>query len=115
MTKRTLCLFFLVIIIWGCKRENREEGKEKLHNEVQTYLDKYSQKFQGLYYTSAKAEWKANTHIVPGDTATANRVQRANEALAAFTGSDENIEKASEYLEKRDRLTDLQIKQLNAI
>ncbi|RMH97548.1 MAG: peptidase, partial [Calditrichaeota bacterium] len=64
---------------------------------------------------SARAEWRSNTYIVEGDTVTPAQTRRANEALAAFTGSTENIEKARRFLEHRDQLTPLQVKQLEVI
>ncbi|HED09926.1 MAG TPA: peptidase, partial [Caldithrix abyssi] len=87
----------------------------QLQKDAAVFLQKYSEKYQQLYYVSARAEWKANTYIVEGDTATENRVQRANEALAAFTGSKENIETARRFLKKKEHLTPIQLKQFQAI
>ncbi len=87
----------------------------QLQKDAAVFLQKYSEKYQQLYYASARAEWKANTYIVEGDTATENRVQRANEALAAFTGSKENIETARRFLKKKEHLTPIQLKQFQAI
>jgi CheY-like chemotaxis protein len=42
-------------------------------------------------------------------------VQVADEALAAFTGSAENIEAARRFLAARDRLAPIQVAQLEAI
>lgn len=99
-----------ILIITGCQKNNTEFQKE-----VGIYLDEYTDQFQELYYESAKAEWEANTHIVEDDTVTANRVQRANEALANFTGSEEHIRKAQQYLNQESKLTSLQVKQLDAM
>ncbi len=95
--------------LWACSPE------VQLQKEATRFLESYSEKYQQLYYASAKAEWKANTYIVAGDTVTENRVQRANEALAAFTGSKENIATARRFLEKKEHLTPLQLKQFQAI
>src|SRR5690606_18139694 len=83
--------------------------------DVQAYLDEYSKRYQELYTLSAEAEWASNTKIVDGDTTNAAATRRANEAFAAFTGNVENIEKARTYLEQKDKLNDLQVKQLEAI
>lgn len=83
--------------------------------EVGIYLEEYNDRYQERYYTSSKVEWRANTHIVEGDTATANTVRRANEALAEFTGSRSHIREANRYLDQAGTLTDLQIRQLRAI
>ncbi len=96
-------------VLWACSPE------VQLQKEAADFLEKYTEKYQQLYYASAKAEWKANTYIVEGDTVTENRLQKANEALAAFTGSRENIETARRFLENREHLTPLQLKQFQAI
>ncbi|WP_018477805.1 M2 family metallopeptidase [Pontibacter roseus] len=83
--------------------------------EAQAFLDSYSKRFQQLYTASAEAEWQSNTRIVEGDTTNAVATRRANEALAAFTGSVENIEKARALMEQKGQLTDLQVKQLEAV
>jgi peptidyl-dipeptidase A len=83
--------------------------------EAQAFLDTYSKRFQQLYTASAEAEWRSNTHIVEGDTTNAFATRQANEALAAFTGSVENIEKARALMQQKDQLTDLQVKQLEAV
>lgn len=96
---------------------SKEESKEitPLQQEVQAYLDSYTKTFVDLYYTASKADWKANTYIVEGDTATENAVTQAYQALAAFTGTEENINKARELLQKKDSLWPLQVKQLERI
>src|SRR5882724_13288230 len=80
--------------------------------EVESYLTGYSKEYQRLNYASALAEWESNTHIVEGDSSNALRTQRANEQLAHFVGSAENITRIKGYLEHRDRLTPLQARQL---
>lgn len=86
-----------------------------LQHEAQAFLDRYTATFQELYYESGEAEWQANTHIVEGDSKNSERVQAANEALAAFTGSVENIEKARAFLGRASELTVLQKMQLDAV
>ncbi len=108
--KRFIPLLLAVVLVTGCR-----QGNPELQKEVETYLESYTDRFQKLYYESAKAEWEANTRIVEGDTATANRVQRANEALADFTGSRKHIEKAKGYLDRKSDLTELQVKQLESM
>ncbi|RFP66440.1 peptidase [Hymenobacter lapidiphilus] len=81
---------------------------------AQTYLDYYSGEYQRLYTASAEAEWRSNIHIVPGDTANAGATARANERMAAFTGSTENITRLRQLLEHKAELTGLQVKQLEA-
>ena len=84
----------------------------KLQQDAQTYLDQYATEYQKLYTTSQEAQWKSNTHIVPGDTTNATRTKAADEALAKFTGSTEAIETIRGFLAKKDQLTPIQIRQL---
>lgn len=82
--------------------------------EAQAFIDSYSKQYQTLYYTSSQAEWESNTRIVEGDSTNALRTKAANEALADFTGSEENIHKTRELLKKTD-LSPLQKRQLDGI
>lgn len=83
--------------------------------EAQRYLDGYEAEFQKLYYASALAEWASNTHIVEGDTTNAARTKAANEAVAEFVGSVENINRIRGFLEQRDALTPPQVRRLEAM
>lgn len=88
---------------------------QALQSQAQEFLDDYTARFKELSYASAQAEWASNTKIVEGDTTNAHNTRVANEALAAFTGSVANIEKARHFLKERDKLTPLQVKQLQMI
>lgn len=90
-------------------------GDPALRAEVQRFLDGYSATYQQLTTVSSEAQWASNTHIVEGDESNARRTQAADEALAAFTGSAENIARARAYLAARDGLTHLQVLQLERI
>ncbi len=68
--------------------------------EARAFLADYTVEYQKLAYESSEAEWRSNTRIVEGDTTNAYRTRMANEALAAFTGSTENIETARRFLQK---------------
>ncbi|WP_035562821.1 M2 family metallopeptidase [Hymenobacter sp. IS2118] len=80
--------------------------------QTEQFLNAYNAEYVRLYTASAEAEWRSNTRIVPGDTANAGATTRANQRMAAFTGSTENIEKLRELLAHQADLTDLQTKQL---
>jgi peptidyl-dipeptidase A len=86
-----------------------------LRDEVQAFLDDYTGHFLQLYVASAEAEWASNTRIVEGDDTNRRRTEAANQALSAFTGSVEVIEAARAYLDRRDRLEPLQVRQLERI
>ena len=106
----------MLILFSACNNEKKKEDtNDALKNETQEFLDDYTATFVKLYYDSSLAEWDANTHIVAGDTTNAYRVQKANEALATFTGSTNVIEKTKKFLEDKDQLDIVQIRQLNTI
>jgi peptidyl-dipeptidase A len=83
--------------------------------DAQAFLAQYNKTFQKLYYESNVAEWRSNTRIVEGDTMNAYHTRMANEALAAFTGSEKNIETARALLGKKDQLDKLTVKQLEKV
>ena len=76
------------------------------------FLHDYNIQYVRLYTASSEAEWRSNTHIVPGDTANAGATTRANQRLAAFTGSAGNIQQLRDLLTHRNELNGLQTKQL---
>ncbi len=82
---------------------------------VEEYLESYAGEYQRLGYESGLAQWESNTRIVQGDSTNAIRTRRAAEALARFVGSVENIERIRSFLAERDRLTPLQIRQLETM
>jgi peptidyl-dipeptidase A len=103
---KQLTFFFFLVLLAGCN------GRK---SEVQKYLDRYNDTYTKLYYESSKAAWKTNTDIKEGDTVNAYNARVADEALTAFTGSDENIETAKKYLAAKGGLEPLQVRQLEAI
>ena len=114
---KKITLFFIILIsVTACKKETKtEDTNAALKAEVQTFLDDYTTTFKKLYYDSSDAEWAANTHIVVGDTLNAYNIQKANEAYAKFTGSSDVIEKTRKYLEQKDNLDIVQVRQLKTI
>ena len=108
-------LSFLLISVSIISCESTSEKNEALKNDTQAFLDDYTTEYLTRYYASAEAEWAANTKIVDGDTANAHAVQVANEALAQFTGSQVNIDKAQQYLKESDQLDLVQVKQLEQV
>ena len=83
--------------------------------EVQRYLADYAKEYQRLNHASALAEWESNTRIVEGDSSNAIRTRRANEALARFVGSNENIARIRGFLGDRKRLSPLQARELEVM
>jgi peptidyl-dipeptidase A len=80
--------------------------------QAEQFLAAYNPEYVRLYTASSEAEWRSNTHIVPGDTANAGATARANERMAAFTGSTDNIKQLRELLAHKDQLSEIQVKQL---
>lgn len=105
-------IVLVALMLFGCKSS---ENNEVLQKEVQTYLDDYNIKFQKLLIASNEAQWTLNTMIIEGDTTANQKATETGEAFAAFTGSKENIEKARTWLKSKDKLTTIQVKQLEAI
>ena len=98
------------ILFTSCQNES-----EKQQKEAQSFLDQYNNKYRELYTASSAGQWAVNTHIVEGDTMNAYNSSKAEEAMAAYTGSLENINKATELLKFEKNLTDIQVKQLKKV
>jgi len=95
---------------------NSNTGENKTGTQdVQQFIDSYTTEYVKLYTAEQEAQWKSNTEIVEGDSTNTINAQKADEAMAAFTGSKENIEQAKKFLEQKDKLTDIQVKQLELI
>jgi peptidyl-dipeptidase A len=91
------------------------QGQRPRAAEAQAFLARYGARYQELSTAASEAQWAANTHIVAGDDTNAQRARETGEALAAFTGSVENIETAHALLATRDELTPLQVRQLERV
>lgn len=108
MKKYLGILFTLTItILFSCNN-----SEKKSNNDVESFLTDYDKKYQELCIVANEAQWKSQTHIVPGDTVSARETERAMQALADFTGSSDNIEKIKKFLEQKEKLTPLQAEQL---
>lgn len=100
----------------SCTDADADKGKlTKKQEEAQVFIDSYTDKFVQLYATSSEAQWKFNTVIQDGDSTYKIAAQKADEEMAAFTGSEENINNSKKFLENKDKLTDIQVKQLETI
>ncbi len=108
--KKILTLISIAFLFISCGN-NAEQHKK----EVQQFLDAYNLKYQELYTASSEGQWKVQTHIVEGDTTNATISRIADEAMAKYTGSKENIDKATTYLKWKSELSSLQVKELTKI
>ena len=99
----------ILAFLLGC------QGNTPFQKEAQLFIDEYTQKYQDYYYKSAEAEWASNIRIIEGDSTNAVATRQANEALASFSGSSENIVKIQKLLTEKERLTASQVRQLEAM
>jgi len=104
-----LLFSFLAVLLLACSTP------EKRQKEAQVFIDDYSAQLQELYYASSQAQWTVNTKILEGDSTNAVAARKADEALAAFTGSTENINKARVFLNEKQNLLPRQVKQFEKI
>lgn len=112
------CAALLALTLSACSTGQSRANDERalaLQSQAQAFLDSYSTKFVELYTRASEAEWASNTHIVEGDSSNADRTKAANAALAAFTGSTQNIAEARAFLARSSELTALQEKQLRKV
>lgn len=103
-----ICLSAILFSSCGGSADNAQK-------DAQSFIDKYTEQYVKLYAQSSEAQWKFNTEIIDGDSTNKLAAQHADEEMAAFTGDKENIEQARKYLESKDKLTDIQVKQLEGI
>jgi peptidyl-dipeptidase A len=116
---KNILLSLLAIAFFGflaCKPDHKAAAELSAEQkEAQTFLDTYTSEYVKRYYASGEASWKTNTEIKEGDTLNAYNSRIADEALTAFTGSVENIEQTKKFLAQKDKLTPLQVRQLEYI
>lgn len=86
-----------------------------LSAKVDSFLTDYNAKYQQLTIATNEAQWQLLTHIVEGDTAASHDAQVAAKAIANFTGSKENIEMTQGFMAKKDKLSPIQVEQLEHI
>ena len=117
MKKQFILLATVLLVYSACNTSKSSDSStsSSFQDSAQTYLDQYSKTYQQLYTNSAEAEWLTNTRIIKGDSTNAIASNTAQEEKANFTGSVENINKVQSFLKQKNKLTELQIKQLNVI
>ena len=103
------------MLLISCGNGAGTANNDAVQKEAQAFLDKYTTEYVTLYTNSSEAQWKSNTEIVEGDSTNTVNAAKADEAMAAFTGSKENIAQAKKFMEQKDKLTDIQVKQLELI
>ncbi|HLG03338.1 MAG TPA: M2 family metallopeptidase, partial [Bacteroidia bacterium] len=116
MKKLLVVSAVLIIASSFYKIENKSTvNAEVLSAGVESFLTSYNNQFRALYIEANEAQWKMLTHMVPGDTMVEYHSQQATKALAKFQGSKENINQTKEFLKQKEKLTPLQVEQLEHI
>lgn len=108
-------LFTLLILSVTFSYFSCSDRKTAIIKEVQEYLTGYNDKYRELYIASSEGQWLVNTHIIENDTMNSYNSGLSDRALAKFTGSKENINKATAFLKMESELSPIQIKQLKKI
>lgn len=112
MYRWILTMITALAVLAGCAPQAPQRN---IGEEVQSFLDSYTTGYVDLVAVSAEAQWASNTLIIDG-VETIDRITNvANEAFSRYTGSEQVIEKTREFLTHKDQLTELQVKQLEAI
>ena len=107
------------LCISGCNSDGDKAvsatAERDLSAEAQSFIDAYTATYIDLYAVSGEAQWLANTLIIDGVDRIDNMVNLASEVMSRHTGSVTAIEKTRSFLEQRDQLTPIQVKQLERI
>lgn len=114
MNRFTLVATGTLLSLAAC--QSHDNNKDQLtRQQAQTYLDSYNKTYQDLVYKDNLAQWTLNTRIVKGDTLSQQLADAADKVIAEYTGSKANIDSAQKYLQLKDQLTPLQVRQFEVI
>ncbi|WPV63962.1 M2 family metallopeptidase [Chitinophaga sp. LS1] len=114
MNRITLVATGALLSFAACQSTDKN-NHQLVQLQAQTYLDGYNKQFQDLIYKDNLAQWTLNTRIVKGDTVSQQLADAADKVLAEYTGSKANIDSAQKYLQLKEQLTPLQIRQFEVI
>src|SRR5262245_50020241 len=115
-SKRVICLVLLTFcLVFTSTTSGDSKEKEEARTEAQKFIDQYTATWNQLRTTYVLADWNSNTKIIEGDKTNANATNAALEKLAEFTGSKTNLDTATELLKKKDKLSPIQVKELEQI
>lgn len=112
--KRILILAIMVSCLLFTAIASADKGTN-VKDEAQKFIDTYTETWNKLRTNSSEAEWASNTKIVEGDETNAKNTTAAAEKLSAFVGDKDNIENATHFLKEKNKLTPLQVRQLERI
>ncbi len=112
---RLVCGLSFSLLLAACAHPQQtapDIPPDSLQLEVQRFLELYNSLYVDQYRTSQGFEWAASTDVTPAHDAGRTA---AGQAYAAFIGNEEIIRRTRGYLAHTDRLTPLQVRQLEAI
>lgn len=112
MKKTLLTAAVALAILSGCGGGSKKSAQ---NDDAQQFIDRYTTEYVKLYTAQEEAQWKSNTEIKAGDSTNQGAAEKADQAMADFTGSKEHIENAKKFLAQPDQLNGLQKKQLEII
>ncbi len=112
-----LLVTIITLLFLGSCTNNSEKtsNQNELKDSLTAFLNSYTDSFQKIYYESSQAEWELQTHIEKGDTTRSAAAQEVSKRFSAFTGSSYVINTAKFFLDKKDKFTNLEVKQLESI
>lgn len=111
----TLTLVAITTLFLAACNQSARQDDTAIQARVQAYLDEYNKTYQKLGYADQLAQWELNTHIVEGDTMSDHNATLTGEAFSKFTGSMANIDSIKQFLRWKDKLTSLQVRQLDCM
>src|SRR5205814_8808584 len=101
LTKSVISLLLVTL----CLVINTNGAKEPdVRDEAQKFIDSYTAEFNRLRTIYVQADWTSNTTIIEGDDTNSKTTNDALEKFSDFTGSKANIDSATEFLKKKDKL-----------
>jgi peptidyl-dipeptidase A len=102
---------FIVLCFTACNSKN----DKTLQQTTQTFLDSFNREYLKVYTIYSEAQWASNIKIVDGDSTNALNEQKAGQAFSDFAGSKQVVDRVRELMKDKEKLTQLQVKQLEAI
>lgn len=105
-----------LVVLTACNTNNKNGSVDSnLQTNAQGFLDSFNSEYVKVSAKYNEAQWASNTRIVTGDSTNAIAEQLAGEAYSKFAGSNAVVDRVKLFLNEKDKLTPLQLKQLEAI
>lgn len=101
-----------MLLAASCTNTNGDAERQKT---AQAFLDSFHTGYVQVYTTYSEAQWQSNTRIVEGDSSNAMAEQEAGKKFSDFVGNKKLTDRVRYFLNEQEKLTALQVKQLQAI